>query len=46
MYIAQDIFCVAVLLTMLFAAVLSVATGVGGCRWTIYARAILIEAAF
>ena len=46
MSIARDIYCFAVLLTMLLAAVFSVATGVGGCWWTISARAILIEFAF
>ena len=39
-------FCFAVLLTMLFASVLYVATGVGGCRRPISARAVLIEVAF
>ena len=46
MSIARDIFCFAVPLTMLFAAVLSIATGVGGCGWPIYARYVLIEVAF
>ena len=31
---------------MLFAAVLSFATGVGGCWWPISARAVLTEVAF
>ena len=39
-------FCFAVPLTMLFASVLSVATGVGGCWWTISARAVLVEVDF
>ena len=39
-------FCFAVLLTMLIAAVLYVATGVSGCRWPIYTRDILIEVDF
>ena len=38
-----SIFRFSVLLTMLFAAVLYVATGVGSCRWPIFARFILIE---
>ena len=38
-------FCFAVLLNMLFATVFYVAIGVGGCRWTIYTRAALIEVA-
>ena len=33
-------------LTMLFAAVLSVATGVGGCWWPISARYILLDVDF
>ena len=33
-------------LTILFAAVLSVATSVCGCRWPIYARAVLIDVSF
>ena len=39
-------FCFAVPLTMLFAAVLSVATVVGGCEWPIYGRAVLVDVAF
>ena len=31
---------------MLFSAVFSVATGVGGCWWPIYARSILVDVAF
>ena len=46
MSIAKDRFCFAIPLTMLFAAVLSVSTTVGGCRWTVSARAVLIEVAF
>ena len=33
-------------MTMLFAAVLSVATGVGGCWWPISSRAVLMDVAF
>ena len=36
----------AVLIAMLFASVLSVATGVGGCWWPISSRAILVDVAF
>ena len=39
-------FCFSVPLTMLFVAVFPVATGVGGCRWPIYARGVLIEVSF
>ena len=46
MSIARDLFCFAVPLNMLFDAVLYVATGVGGCRWPISARDVLIEVAF
>ena len=46
MSIAQDIFCFAVLLTMIFDAVLYIATGVGGCWWPICARAVLMDVAF
>ena len=31
---------------MLFAVVFSVSTGVGGCWWPIYVRAVLIDVAF
>ena len=31
---------------MLFAAVFSIATGVGGCWWTNSARAVLVDVAF
>ena len=43
MSIAQYLFCFPVPLTILFAAVLSVATGAGGCWKIIYARAVLVE---
>ena len=46
MYIAQDLFCFDVLLTILFADVLSGASGIGGCRWPISVRAVLIEVSF
>ena len=46
MFIARYLFCFSVPLTMLFAAVLSVATGVGGCGWPISARAVLMDVAF
>ena len=42
MCIALDIFCFAVPLTMRFASALTVATGVGGCGWTIYTRAVIV----
>ena len=46
MYIYRDRLFFAVLLTMIFAAVLSVAIGVGGCWWPISARAVLMELSF
>ena len=46
MSIAWEMFCFAVTLTIFIDAVLPVATGVGGCRWTIYYRAVLVEVAF
>ena len=46
MFIPQDIFCFAVPLTMLFAAVLSVVTSVSGCWWPISATAVLMAVAF
>ena len=46
MSIALDLLCFADLLTILFATIFYVATGVGGCRWPIYARDVLIEVAF
>ena len=39
-------FLFSVPLTMLFVAVISVDTGVGGCWWIIFARAVLTEVAF
>ena len=39
-------FCFAVPLTIIFAALLSIATGVGGCWWPISARAILMDVSF
>ena len=39
-------FCFPVPLMMLFAAELSVSTGVGGCGCPIYARAVLVDVAF
>ena len=46
MSIARDIFCFSILLTMLFATVFYVATGVSGCWCTLSARAILMYVAF
>ena len=46
MSIAQDLFFFAVPLTMIFAALLSVVTGLSGCWWPISARAILVEVDF
>ena len=46
MSIALDLFCFAVSFTMLFAAVLSVVTSVGGCEWPISARAVHMDVAF
>ena len=46
MYIALDIFCFSVPFMIPFAAVLSVATGVGGCGWPISARAVRMSVAF
>ena len=45
MSIALDIFF-SVPLTMLFAAVLSIAAGVGGCGWPIYARSVIADVTF
>ena len=45
MSIAQDLF-LAVLSTMMFAAILSVATGVGGCWCLTFAKAVLMEVDF
>ena len=40
------IFCFAVSFIMLFDAVLSVTTGVGGCEWHISARSVRVDVAF
>ena len=45
MSIDLDVFF-AVILKILFAAVLSAATGVGGCWWPISVRAIFVDVAF
>ena len=39
-------FCFSVPLTILFVAVLSVATGFGSCWWNISSRAVLMDVAF
>ena len=44
MSVALDIYLFS--FTMLFATLLSVATGVGGCEWPIYDRAVCIDVAF
>ena len=44
MSVALDFFCIP--LTVMFAALLSVATSVVGCWWPIYARAVLVDVAF
>ena len=41
-----SVYFFAVPLTMLFSAVLSVATVFGGCRWPIYDRNVLADVAF
>ena len=46
MYMAQNIFCFAVPLTILFVTVLSIATDIVGCWWPISARAVLMDVAF
>ena len=46
MSIDLDTFCLDIPSTMLFATDLSVATGFGGCWWTISARVVRIEFAF
>ena len=46
MPVALNLFCFSVPLMILFAAVLSVATSVGGCGWPIYARPVLMDVAF
>ena len=43
MSIALDIFLFFSSITMLFVAVLSVATGVGGCEWPIASRPVCME---
>ena len=39
-------FCFSIPLTMVFVAVLFVATGVGGCWWPIYAKVVLMDVHF
>ena len=46
MSIDLDIFYLVIPFMMLFAAVLSFSTGVGGCWWTISARAVHMDVAF
>ena len=46
MYIDLDIFCFAVPFTTLFSSAWSVATGIGGCWWNIYAREVHMDVAF
>ena len=46
MSIDLDIFCFTVPFMMMFASVFSDATGVGGCEWPIYARAVCMDVAF
>ena len=46
MSIALDIFCFVVPLMMLFSAIISEATGVGGPGWRISARSVLMDVAF
>ena len=46
MSIARDIFCFAVLLTILFAAVLSIATSFVGCWYPISTNAVSTKVAF
>ena len=43
MSFARDIFCFDILFTMIFAALLYVATGVVGCEWPISARSFWID---
>ena len=43
MSIALDIVCFSVPFTMIFAAVLSFATGVCGCDWPIYSKVTQID---
>ena len=46
MSIDMYLFYFTVPFTMLFASVLSVDTGVGGCEWPIYDRAVRMDVAF
>ena len=46
MSIPLDIFCLDVPFNILFDAMLSVGTGVGGCEWPIYAREVCTDVAF
>ena len=46
MSIAQDLFCFAVPLMMLFANLFSVHTGVGGCWWVISVLVVLMAVSF
>ena len=46
MPIALDIFCFVVPLMMLFSAIISEATGVGGPGWRISTRSVLMDVAF
>ena len=45
-YCSRFFICFSVPLTILFEAVLSVATGVGGCGWPNFDRAALMDVAF
>ena len=46
MSVALYLFCFDVPFTILFVAVLSVATGFGSCWWNISSRAVLMDVAF
>ena len=46
MSVTLDLFCFPIPFTMLFAAVLFVATGVGGCEWTISDREVFMDFTF
>ena len=46
MFIVLDIYCFSIPLMILFAAIFSVATVVGGCVWPISPRAVLMDVAF
>ena len=46
MSISLDLLCFSVPFTILFYAVLSIYTGVGGCEWPIYAGTVLVDVAF